>query len=201
MYLIVLLQLTKMQRVHSYMFHHSKRVIQLSRPYALPVRCASSGSAIYVSDSNGKQVELFAIEGNLGGKGRPEVGQACSVQHVFTQDAVNTFAGLCGDNNPLHNDPKFAATTMFGGTIVHGIFVSSLFSTLFGRSIHGSVYVSQNLAFKRPVHVGKIVSAHVEVKAVEAKKKGDLLTCSTVVKLEDGSVAVDGEAKVLLPYK
>ena len=37
--------------------------------------------------------------------------------------------------------------------------VSSLFSTLFGRTVHGSVYVSQTFNFKRPVHVGKSKSS------------------------------------------
>ena len=36
-----------------------------------------------------------------------------------------------------------------------GMLVASLFSTLFGRTVHGSVYVSQTLNFKRPVHVGE----------------------------------------------
>lgn len=127
------------------------------------------------------------------------VGLHASVQHVFTQEAVNTFAGLCGDNNPLHSDPEFAKTTMFKGTIVHGIFVSSLFSTLFGRSIAGSIYVSQELSFKRPVHVGVPVIARMEVLSITPNRKGQIMTCSTNVSLQDGTVAVVGTAKVLVP--
>jgi 3-hydroxybutyryl-CoA dehydratase len=127
------------------------------------------------------------------------IGETASITHIFSQHVVNQFAGLCGDNNPLHTDPEFAKDTMFKGTIVHGIFVSSLFSTLFGRSISGAVYVSQSLNFKRPVHVGTEVTAIIEVKTIEPKRKGDLVTCSTVCKLSDGSLVIDGEAKVLLP--
>jgi acyl dehydratase len=143
----------------------------------------------------------FAIQSTLfsGNEKSLTVGETATVKHVFRQEIVNQFATICGDNNPLHTNPEFAKTTMFGGTIVHGIFVTSLFSTLFGRSINGAIYVSQSVNFKRPVYVGKEVVATITVKSVEPKKKGDLVTCSTVCSLADGTVAIDGEAKVLLP--
>ena len=141
----------------------------------------------------------FNVTGTLLTQSPICVGLNAEVTHAFSQEHVNQFSGLCGDNNPLHCDPEFAQTTMFKGTIVHGIFVSSLFSTLFGRSITGSVYVSQNLSFKRPVHVGVPVTARMEIINIEDRRFGRLMTCSTTVTLPDGTLAVAGEAKVLLP--
>ena len=130
----------------------------------------------------------------------PSVGEYVETTHTFCQDDVKIFGGLCGDNNPIHIDPEYAKNnSIFKGTIVHGIFVSSLFSTLFGRSITGSIYVSQSLNFKRPVYVGTPVRARMEIKLKEDKKKGYLLTCTTQCFLEDDTLAVDGEAKVLVP--
>lgn len=121
---------------------------------------------------------------------------------------MNTFSGLCGDDNPLHIDPAFAATTMFKGPIVHGMLVSSLFSALFGRTVHGSIYVSQNLKFKRPVMVGAAVIARMEVIESRATSKGAMLSCKTLVYLKEGSkpiselkIAVEGDAVVLVPSK
>ena len=159
------------------------------------------------------------IESNLGiNDNEPKIGTYCSVIHEFPQEDVNTFSTICGDNNPLHINPEYAQTTMFKGPIVHGILVSSLFSTLFGRRIKGSIYVSQSLEFKRPVYVGDRIKAHMEVIKKEDRKKGALLTCSTTIYFHNddnnhsdnndssgdnidsnSKVAVTGTAQVLLP--
>jgi acyl dehydratase len=97
---------------------------------------------------------------------------------------------------------------MFGGTIVHGILVSSLFSNLFGRSLPGSIYVSQTLQFRRPVHVGKRVTARVEVKEVKPHRtKGHILVCDTTVRIvadtadseKREQLCINGEGHVLVP--
>ena len=144
--------------------------------------------------------KTFNVEGTLLTDG-PIVGSHASVVHTFSQEEVDFFANLSGDTNPLHNDPSYAKNTMFGGTIVHGILVSSLFSTLFGRSLTGSIYVSQSLNFKSPVHVGAEVIAKMEIKSAEKKRKGMLLTCSTTVRITSTqTLAIDGEARVMLPF-
>lgn len=134
----------------------------------------------------------------------PIEGAYASCDHTFTQEAVNNFAAICGDNNPLHIDPKFASQSMFKGPIVHGILVSSLFSTLFGRSLHGSIYVSQDLKFRAPVHVGAPIHARMQIIKKESKRKGFLLTCSTEVHVEgvddNRTLAISGEAVCLLPF-
>lgn len=145
-----------------------------------------------------KPGDLFHIEGNLLQNGHLEVGQKATVGHSFSQQHVDVFAGLCGDDNPLHVNPEYAQQSMFKGTIVHGIFVSSLFSTLLGRSLPGAVYVNQSLQFKKPVLTGSNVTASIEVQEIADRKKGILATMKTTVFLEDGSIAVDGEGKVLL---
>ena len=140
----------------------------------------------------------FSIDNNF----IVSVGSYIELKHTFTQEDVNQFSQLMGDNNPIHINPIYAEGTIFKGTIVHGIFVSSLFSTIFGRSIPGSIYVNQNVNFKKPVHVGAEVTARIEVVNIENKKKGNLMTCSTKCFLSsDGSLVIDGDAKVLLMNK
>ena len=146
---------------------------------------------------------LQGFSGEVGGSLRdkgPQIGAFMECKHAFVQEDVNIFAQICGDDNPLHTDVAVAKESMFGGTIVHGILVSSLFSTLFGRSLHGAVYVNQTLSFRRPVHVGTNVKATIKILNKTKSRSGHLLTCSTVVELESGKIAVEGEAQCLLPY-
>lgn len=178
--------------------------LQTSSPF-LPSSFLSSSTSLLCPVTTRRSIFTSTITGSLEKTG-PVVGAVAEVEHTFSQEDVNQFASLCGDNNPLHCDPTFAKGTMFNGTIVHGIFVSSLFSTLFGRSINGAIYVSQTLNFKRPVHVGVPVIAKMEIISVEDRKKGKLLTCATTCRIKsnnnvDAVLAVEGEAKVLLPSK
>lgn len=139
------------------------------------------------------------ITGTLRTNG-PKVGSTAECSHVFTQEDVNIFAQICGDNNPLHTNVEIASKSMFKGTIVHGILVSSLFSTLFGASLHGAIYVNQNMQFRAPVMVGSQVTARIHILQKDQKSSGHLLTCSTEVFLEDGTAAIVGDARCLLPY-
>ena len=49
--------------------------------------------------------------------------------------------------------------------------------------------------------LGAEVTARMEIIKSEERRKGVLLTCSTECRLSDGTIAVEGEATVLIPYK
>lgn len=51
---------------------------------------------------------------------------------ITETDLVN-FAGITGDNNPLHMDEVFASATPFGGRIAHGPFFVGLTFGLFSQ--------------------------------------------------------------------
>jgi 3-hydroxybutyryl-CoA dehydratase len=60
-----------------------------------------------------------------------------TITKTVTQDAINRYAGVSGDGNPLHTDPVFAASTRFGGPIAHGMlilaYVSECLTAAFGE--------------------------------------------------------------------
>jgi acyl dehydratase len=119
------------------------------------------------------------------------------VSKAFSEAEVLAFANLSLDHNPVHIDPEYAAQTMFGKQIVHGMLVSSLFSGLLGQKLpgEGTIYLGQNLSFKKPIFIDQNVTASVEVTDVRTDKP--IITLKTTCVDDDGQVLVSGEAVVM----
>ena len=91
---------------------------------------------------------------NISSGGYQTLGHYAQITTSFQQKDLNLFAQLSGDDNPIHLDLNYCQQkTKFHAPICHGILVSSLFSTLFGQLIPGSIYLEQNIQFLKPVYV------------------------------------------------
>lgn len=90
----------------------------------------------------------------------------------FTQNDVIKFAEVSGDNNPLHLDADFAATTPFKRPIIHGALGSSVFSKVMGTIFpgFGSVYLKQVSEYKRPMFVETDYEAVFTVTSINEEK-------------------------------
>ncbi|MCL9775623.1 MULTISPECIES: MaoC family dehydratase [Vibrio] len=128
-----------------------------------------------------------------------EVGQHTSLTKTLDKAAVEAFASLAEDYNPVHLDEAFAAMTPFEVPIVHGMLASSLVSGLLASKLPGpgAIYLGQTLKFTCPIRVGETVTARVEVKHIREDKP--IVTLLTEVLTEEGQVAIQGEATVMLP--
>lgn len=126
-----------------------------------------------------------------------EVGQEVTVERVFSKEDVEKFAALSGDDNPLHVDVEYARASRFGAPVVHGILVAGLVSKAIGTQLPGigSIYLEQNLRFKRPVYIGDKVQAHVIIEEIDEKKH--IYTLRTNVYNQNDECVVAGTAKVL----
>ncbi|MCK7481596.1 MAG: MaoC family dehydratase [Candidatus Moduliflexus flocculans] len=112
---------------------------------------------------------------------------------------MRQFAEIVGDLNPIHLDAEFAEDSFFKKRIVHGAFVAGLISKVLGMDFpgQGTVYISQNSVFKRPVHVDTTVK--VEVKVTEVMTEKRRLVLETNVLNENGEVCLTGSATVWIP--
>ena len=127
-----------------------------------------------------------------------DVGMSAIYSKTVTESDINLFCAISGDTNPLHLDHEYAATTMFGGPIAHGMLAASFISTVIGTKLPGPgcVYISQNCRFKAPVRAGDTVRARVTI--VEIDRKRRRVKLDTVCTVGD-TVVSDGDAKVLVP--
>jgi 3-hydroxybutyryl-CoA dehydratase len=128
------------------------------------------------------------------------VGMSATFSRTVGESEILLFAGVSGDTNPVHLDAEFAASTMFGGRIAHGMLSAGFISTVFGTKLPGPgcIYLSQSLKFKAPVKVGDTVVAKVTVKElIPEKRRAVFDTVCTVA----GKVVVDGQAEILVPAR
>lgn len=127
-----------------------------------------------------------------------QVGDSFTFTRTITQADVQAFADVSGDDNPLHLDPEFAATTPFGKPIVHGVFLLGVVSKVLGRDFpgHGSVAVALSAKFLRPVTVDSEIT--VEVKIAEKVENRKHIRAKIYVYCQ-GKMSVGGEATLIPP--
>lgn len=127
-----------------------------------------------------------------------EVGQKYSYQRVLTQEDVNAFAALTGDDNPIHVDAEYARTTRFGQPVVHGVLLLGIVSKVLGRDFpgHGSIAVKLGCKFLRPVPVGSEITVEIQITGKIEKYKH---VEGRVYVYTGGKMALAGEATIIPP--
>jgi 3-hydroxybutyryl-CoA dehydratase len=125
------------------------------------------------------------------------IGMTAAYAKTITEADIVLFAAVSGDNNALHTNEEFAATTMFRGRIAHGMLSASVISAAIANKLPGpgSIYLSQSLRFVAPVRAGDTVHATVTVKELMAERNRVLLRTDCTVR---GEIVISGEALVKL---
>jgi phosphate acetyltransferase len=125
-------------------------------------------------------------------------GDSATLVRTLTEQDIKLFAVMSGDINPAHVDPDYALNSRFREVIGHGMWSGALISTVLGTAFPGpgTIYLGQELRFKRPVKVGDTVT--VKVTAKQKGEKGHV-TLDTECVNQDGEVVVSGSADVIAP--
>lgn len=131
--------------------------------------------------------------------GELAVGDSAELSRVVSDGDIGEFVAAVGDLNPVHLDPAFAATTPFKSPIAPGIWTAGLISAVIGTRLPGpgSIYVTQDLQFLKPVRAGETITARVEV--VEVVPERNRVRLRTVCVNQRGEEVLTGEAWVLPP--
>lgn len=116
---------------------------------------------------------------------------------MFSQADVDLFAEVTGDNNPLHLDSEYAKNTIFKRPIVHGFYVGSVFSRIFGTEYpgEGTIYLNQSLKFLGSVYVDQYYYAKITVVEVNTNK-GKINLLTTIIN-EASEEVLTGQATLM----
>lgn len=127
------------------------------------------------------------------------IGERGSFTRTITEKDVEIFMGISGDNNPIHDNPIYAAKTPFKKPIVHGVLILGVVSALLGTTFPGPGCVIRTMEthFLAPVYHGNTVKATAAVIALEPKNKVVLALSVTV----DNHEVITGEVTLTLPNR
>lgn len=104
---------------------------------------------------------------------------------IFSQQDINQFAEISGDNNPIHIDVEFAANSKFGKTIAHGMLVYAVISKYLSKQFPLSIQISNSLSFLSPVYVEEeLILTQEIISATET-----ILQVKTLVTKPDKAIA------------
>ncbi len=126
-----------------------------------------------------------------------EPGMYGSYTRTVTEADLVLFAGLSGDNNPVHINEEFASSTFAKGRIAHGMFLGGLISCVLGTRMPGpgAIYLGQDIRFRAPVRVGDTVRAVATVREIDPERRRVTLETTCHVRKRE---VVTGEAEVLI---
>ena len=109
------------------------------------------------------------------------------------------FAGMTGDNHPIHYDDEYGKKTRYGGRLTHGLLLASL--TAVGAStlaplVEESIvaFVEQATRFRAPVLIGDTIYPEHEVVGLDRKRSAGLLTLRVALRNQRGEVGARGRA-------
>jgi 3-hydroxybutyryl-CoA dehydratase len=128
----------------------------------------------------------------------------CSPSRTLTDAHFLSFAGLTGDDHPIHYDVEYAAAGPFGKRITHGLLLASM-TALGGSEISHTLsasmlgFLEQRTVFRAPALIGDTVQPWFEVAACEPRSqhRGVLRLAVSVVR-HDGATLLEGEHVYLL---
>lgn len=116
-----------------------------------------------------------------------QVGMSESFQVTVTEQMMDAFREMTGDENPLHSDEQYAIAKGFDKRVVYGMLTASFLSTLAGVYLPGQKSLIHSVEFKcvKPVLAGDCLTVsgtvaekeerfrYIKVKAVICNQKNE----------------------------
>jgi len=128
-----------------------------------------------------------------------EIGDYEEIEKTITEADVYLFSGVTMDFNPIHINSVVADKSIFKGRIVHGMLTAGLISAVLGTRLPGvgTIYLGQDLKFRKPVYFNDTIKARVTVKKKIVEK--NIVVFETICTNQNNEVVIEGEATVMPP--
>lgn len=121
------------------------------------------------------------------------MNEEITVIKKITKEDIHKFIEISGDNNPIHTDENFAKKTIFKKPIAHGLISASLISAGLTKLMgNGSIWLSQQLKFEKPVYVGDEITATLKVISIDSN---EVYKIETILKNQRGKIVISGFAE------
>ncbi len=122
-----------------------------------------------------------------------QVGQSACVTRKITAEDIETFAQLSLDRNPIHFDEDFAAGTLFGRRIAHGMLgmalIAGALTELMGA---GNIWISSSVKFEKPIFINDTLTCTLTVTEVARRGVADI---NVLIANERSETIISGSVK------
>jgi 3-hydroxybutyryl-CoA dehydratase len=111
-----------------------------------------------------------------------------------TQADFDRFAALSGDDNPIHVDVAFCATTRFGRTLCHGMLLYALIGRAVGELMPGAQVLDSELKFPGPTFAGDELTIAIVIVEIDRQRKEWVLSARVTRAVNE--VSCEGRVRV-----
>ena len=134
---------------------------------------------------------------------KPYPRERFSCKLTLTPESVVAFANAAGDDNPIHHDPGFAATTRFGRPTASGPHTTALLLALTAAHYSkGGAMLGLEfwVRFRRPIFADETICLEWLVVKVTPNERlrGDIVELRGRIKGQDGKTSVGAKGRVLV---
>lgn len=125
-----------------------------------------------------------------------DVGMSFEFQEIVTEEKMELFLKLSGDNNTLHCDEEYAKKSNMKGRVVYGLLSSSFYSKLVGVYLPGENCLLQEIkiSFNNPLYIKEKIIVSGIITEMESTFKRIEIKAS--IKTEDGKIVSKAKIKV-----
>ena len=124
-------------------------------------------------------------------------------QEIPVTTDVEEFARLTGDYNKMHMDEAFAADQWFQKRVAHGMFSSSLLSSVMGMKLpgEGTILMEESSIFRKPVFFGDMLTAEITFAGYQEEKMFYIGEFTGICRNQKGEVVTEMKARQMMMKK